>query len=423
MVDSINNHFSEIGQIQKIYSSATTVDVAIRLPGKTLHLYIGRGAGTEGLWLSDNRIPSVLRKRDKFLEYLRRYLSGCTFQGLELDVLDRCLKLNYGRAGKLCSLVLFYAGRDLYFENFFFDDKSSKMQLFKSWKNHTSIYEDENLYDQFNEVGRTNIPKDRTIQDIPDVELLLHREYERVEKSQINKKKIQFLNRKMKKIKNDLEKLDKSSDLIALANKEGEDFSAYPAKLKIMGIKFNFYGTTHFQRRDEIFQKAKRFKSNREILQNRLADTQQMLRTNENKKEYQNNLKCVSPIWKSVKSQAPVIHTNKDQSFYTITIENVDYGVGQSASGNDQLRKSWAKKDDLWFHLESGISSHIIVKLKGRPLDEEVFRNVAILMNKVMNTNNSEFDLIYTQVKNLKGVKGTKGKVIYKKEKHIRIHL
>ena len=423
MIDFINNHFGEIGQIQKIYSSATTIDIAIRFPGKTQHLYIGRGAGTEGLWISEKRIPSELRKIDKFLEYLRRYLSGCTFQGLELDESDRCVKIKYGRAGKLCSLLLFYAGRDLYFENCFFDDKSGEMMLFKSWKNNSSVFENENLYQQFDEVGRTNIPKSNTASESVDIESILHYEYKRIENSQGNKKKTHFLMRKIKKISIDLEKLEKSDELIALANNLNEDFAKYPSKLKILGVKFNFYGTNHYQRRDEIFQKAKRFKTNKKILENRLDEAKKQLILLEQKNQYQNKLKCISPVWKIAKENSPTVVANKEQSYYVTTMGLVDYGVGESAFGNDQLRKIWATKDDIWFHLESGISSHIIVKLKGEPLSEEVFKNVAKLMNKVMGTHSIEVDLIYTQVKNLKGVKGTKGKVIYKKEKHIRVQL
>lgn len=431
MVDIINNHFAEVGQIQKIYSSATTVDLAIRLPGKTVHLYLGRGGGTEGVWASENRIPSVLRKKDKFLEYLRRYLSGCTLQGLELDNKDRCIRLKYGRAGKLCSFYIFYAGRDLYFSNHYFDDKSGMMLFFKSWDNSTSVSEvsevtegeEKNYFTDFDEVGRVDIPKIASVQNIVDIEQLLHQEFERIENSQVSKRKTQFLKRKIGKIQKDLDKLHKSEDLIKLASSDEEDFSKLGRKVKVCGVKFNFYGSTHYQRRDEIFQKAKRFKHNQNKLQERLHETQFALESLNSKTEYQNNLKCISPIWNISKKKNAVVNNVQDQAYSIYSFEGLDYGIGQSAFGNDQLRKNWAKKDDFWFHLENGISSHIIVKLKGHPLAESVFKRVANLMNQAMKTENTEMDLIYTQVKNLKGVKGTKGKVIYKKEKHIRVHL
>lgn len=427
MVDTINNHFAGVGQIQKIYSSATTVDLAIRLPGKTVHLYIGRGGGTEGVWLSENRIPSVLRKKDKFLEYLRRYLSGCTVQGLKLDEKDRCVQLKYGRAGKLCSFNIFYAGRDLYFSNRYFDDKTSTMRFFKSWSNTTSIceedHEHQNNFKDFDEVGRITIPKEKLHQNIIDIEPILKKEFERVERSQLSKRKTQFLKRKINKIKVDLEKINKSENLIKLANDENEDFSKLNRKIKICGVKFNFDGDTHYQRRDEIFQKAKRFKQHQSKLIQRLIETERELKLLSSKTDYQNNLKCIAPVWIMKKSTSDEVRVVQDQAYSIHSSNGVDYGVGNSATGNDQLRKNWAKKDDFWFHLESGISSHVIVKLRGHHLNELVFKQVANLMNQAMKTKNTEIDLIYTQVKNLKGVKGTKGKVIFKKEKHIRVHL
>ncbi len=69
------------GQIQKIYSTSQLVSLSIRIPGKTWSLYLGRGSGIEGFWLGDSPPPSHLRRKDNFLEYLRRHLSSCTFLG------------------------------------------------------------------------------------------------------------------------------------------------------------------------------------------------------------------------------------------------------------------------------------------------------------------------------------------------------
>lgn len=418
----INNRFNDIGQIQKIYSSATTIDISIRFPGNTQHLYIGRGGGVEGVWAGQLRIPSQLRKIDKFLEYLRSYLSGCTFQKLEMDSFDRCLAIKYGRHGKLCSLLLFYAGRDLYFANHYFDDKSQKMLLFKSWENKTYKLDHDDLFTIFDDVGRINIDKNNEIKNIDSIEDILNQELKKIENSHFNKKQEKFVNRKIEKIALDLKRIEKSEDLIALASDYEKDFSALNKKENIFGIRFNFEGNTHFQRRDEIFQKAKRLKKNQALLISRLNETKALL-TNKNQPiEYENPLNCISPVWK-IKKEKTITENKNEQEYLTISLNNIDYAIGTSASGNDQMRKMWAKKDDIWFHYESGVSPHVIVKLNGKVLNQEVFEQVAKLILKVTKESKNELDLIYTQVKNLKGVTGTKGKVTYKKEKHIRIRL
>lgn len=417
----INNHFNDIGQIQKIYSSATTIDIAIRFPGNTQHLYIGRGAGIEGIWASNNRIPSNLRKIDKFLEYLRRYLSGFTYQKLEIDSLDRCVAIKYGRSGKLCSFLIFYAGRDLYFANIYLDDKSQKMMVFKSWENKAYEYDNEDIFNVFNEVGRTKLNKSHDAKDAGFIEEVLDKEFTKIDASRDNRKQKKFYSRKISKIQQDLERLEKSQALLELASTE-EDFSTYPKKTKIFDVRFNFEGKTHFQRRDEVFQKAKRLKKNKGLLRQRLAETIELMEQKKTVIKNINPLTCVAPVWR-LKKEANKVQENSQLDYKVSHIEGVDYAIGKTAFGNDQMRKLWAKKDDIWFHFEYGVSPHLIVKLHNRILSDEVFKNVAKILLEVANLNYSEVDLIYTAVKNLKGVKGTKGKVIYKKEKHLRVKL
>ena len=56
----------------------------------------------------------------------------------------------------------------------------------------------------------------------------------------------------------------------------------------------------------------------------------------------------------------------------------------------------------------------------GRPaLDIIIMASSAVLEHSGLKS--SEVNIIYTQVKNIKAVKHSPGKVIYKKEKHLRI--
>ena len=117
----------EYGQIQKIYSTAFFISFSIRTPGKTWHLYLGRGNGQEGMWLHDSAPISELRRKDNFLEYLRRHLSACSFVGLELDAHDRIVKFNYQKFGKLQSILFF--GRHANYTSFIITRMSQKRSL------------------------------------------------------------------------------------------------------------------------------------------------------------------------------------------------------------------------------------------------------------------------------------------------------
>jgi predicted ribosome quality control (RQC) complex YloA/Tae2 family protein len=418
-VESINIEFGDIGQIQKIYSSAYLVDITIRFPGITRHLYFGRGGGTEGLWSSTEKVPSELRKIDKLLEYLRRYISGCTFQKLEIDHADRCICIVYSRAGHRCGLYLFYAGRDLYFANHYFDDKTANMKLFKSWGKE--VVAEQCDYSIFDEVGRKVVLKDYVAKEVKPVISLLDIESKRVQKREESSKKLKFLKRKEANIQKDLLKIESSSQLLDLAEDPNVDLATLDRKIKVAGIKVKFEGEKHFQRRNELYQKVKRLNKSKKLLEDRLEDVQLELSNKKPKQVINNDLKCLAPIWGKGKEKEEIVKTVNQDDYKIITIEDIDYGIGKTALGNDQMRKLWAKKDDLWFHLESGTSPHVIIKLKGNALTDEVFKNIAKLMVEAMNVNITELDLIFTPVKNLKGVKGTKGKVIFKKEKHIRV--
>ena len=98
-------------------------------------------------------------------------------------------------------------------------------------------------------------------------------------------------------------------------------------------------------------------------------------------------------------------------------------GMGLSAQGNDILRSQYSKKQHWWFHLDAASSAHVIAFTED--ISEELMSFVA---NCFFEQNSgegitSEIDLIYTQVKNLKSVKGQAGKVLYKKEKRRRFYL
>src|SRR5690606_25335874 len=178
----------EYGQMQKMYSMAYYISLAIRVPGKTNYLYLGRGGGHEGVWLTDTAPMALLRRKDNFLEYFRRHLSACSFLDIVLDEKDRIISLVYQKFGTRQSILLFWRGRKLYFLHHFKDTPDSPFKILLSWRTKSFIPEEENpdLFPYFDEVGRTDeIDRSVASEEFLPIEDLLHREENLVKAKEI----------------------------------------------------------------------------------------------------------------------------------------------------------------------------------------------------------------------------------------------
>lgn len=334
-----------------------------------------------------------------------------------MDSDDRIFSLNYNKWGRINRFFFFYNARNLYFANHFYDVKSGDMKCFKSWtmKNET---QDSVSFEMFDEVGRANLERKSDVGLIVDINQLLNKEKISAMKGNTGGKSKKFFNRKRRRILGDLEKVESIKFLRELAETT-EDLSLLERTETIHKVKMKFKNPDHFKRRDEVYTKIKKLNKAKKILTLRLADTDDSL-VNFVDVQMVNSLKTVSPVWKSLKNKAEVIKS-AEKSYEVHDFGNLSLGIGLSSNGNDQLRSEWAKKSDYWFHLDGDKSPHIIIKLKDLSLTENVFTVVASAMISYSKMDYREANLIYTQVKNLKGVKGASGKVTYKKEKRIRV--
>lgn len=414
----INQELTGQVYIQKIFSSSNYICLSLRAIGKTEYLYIGRGAGHEGLWLHDIKVESFLRKRDKFLEYLRHHLSNSTFKNIEMDDKDRAFSVDYFKWGRINKLFFFYNARNLYFANYFFDQKSGEMKLFKSWEKKHETLNSEADFDIFDEVGRIQQDLEhKKDKDVVSISQLLKAEKKKANSLNSGGKSKKFYNRKKKRIEEDLNKVALWPELSKIAMNE-QDFSTYPHRYSYKKIKIRFDYSDHYKRRDQVFEKVKKLKKAQKILTLRLADTAGNLK-NISTISVENKLKTTAPVWyKEKKKESITIISEKKYRVYSF--ESMDCAVGETAIGNDQMRKEWAKKDDIWFHLDGDKSPHIIVKVKDGVISPDKIELISGLMIDRAQLTYQEVNLIYTQVKNLKGVKGVPGKVNYKKEKRIR---
>ena len=411
------------GQLQKIYSSARYVAISLRSMGKTSYLYFGRGKGFEGFWLGDSQIPSPLRKKDQFLEYLRKHISGARLLGVQLDPADRIIYLSYQKFGRECRLGLFYNGRKLYFANNFFDQKTSRMKLFRSWVKGEEL--ELSIEKCFEEVGKAPQNTSRKNQDIPTIkDLILQEMKEGVEESKTTVKESKFLKRKVGNIETDLEKT-RRWPLLRDWLENQEDLEDLPEKFQIEGIKMRFKERSHYKRRDEAFERIKKLKRAEVIQEKRLKEALLSVQGQGKAKESEgvSSLELIRPVWTSEGAKTINETTTEEGGYKTWSDVGVEFGVGLSAKGNDQLRKVWAKKDDWWFHLEAVSSPHIIAKIPGGVVSLEILGKVAAGMKKYSKDAGEEINLIYTQVKNLKGITGKPGSVNYKKEKRVRLYV
>jgi len=413
----INQDVEDNVFIQKVYSSSHFICFTIRFVGQSKFLYIGRGSTYEGLWFSPIRVESFLRKRDKFLEYIRKHLSSCTFRGITMDTDDRIFSVDYHKWGRMNRFFCFYNARNLYFANHYYDDKDGGMKSFKSWTMKPEMLEKMD-FDIFDEVGRTNLERKEGGGEIKDINSLLNLEKQMAMKGNLGGKSRKFYNRKKSRIIDDLENV-KSVDALRSLAENDSDLSKQPMKIQVDRIKLKFKNPDHYKRRDEVYLKIKKLNKAKKILELRLIDTVDAI-DNFNEIVHHNNLKTVSPVWRTTEKGLQVSKPT-ERAYRIYEFEHFQLGLGLSANGNDQLRTEWAKKSDMWFHLEGDKSAHIILKLNDLSITEDLLVIAGSALVEFSSVEYGEANLIYTQVKNLKGVKGASGKVIVKKEKHIRV--
>ena len=412
----INVKSDQTAFIQKIYSTSYFIVISIRFPGKTEYLMIGRGSGYEGIWYRDTLVESGLRKRDQFLEYLRKHLSSSTFLEMRMDTDDRIFSIDYQKWGRRNSFFVFYKAHKLYFINYYYDDKSGEMIIFKSW-NQTKKISENCEFTEFDEIGRYK-QDEMDDKKILDIEKLIKNEKEKAYGSEIEKKKSKFLKRKMKNITADLERINSWEEIQEIIDNE-EQIDKLPIEFRIKNLKIKFKEASHFKRRDELYSKIKGLKKGKRILELRLKDTENEIEKSGNT-QYENTLTPIKPVWGGMASKKIEMEIISDYKLFSFS--DFSLGIGMSASGNDQLRTTWGSKTDYWFHLDDRKSPHIIVKLQRGTIDISVLKIIASAFAKFSDFNLTEFNIVYTQVKNLKGVAGVKGSVTFKKEKRIRIN-
>lgn len=411
------------GQIQKIYSTAFYIAISIRTPGKTYWLYLGRGSGHEGIWLGSSPPVSILRQKDAFLEYLRKYLVSKTFVEITLNSTDRIIKINYQSYGQLNSILFFWMGRKLYFSHHYLREKDQARVNFFSWRDsEKDDLLNQDYFQYFEEVGGGRLT-DLTTKNpnSNDIVELLKEEESLIRKSPESEKK-NFLVRKEKNIEDDLRKTQQWKKLESLLSKR-KDFAGHELVVEDHKIKFQS-GLNDFEKRNLIFEKIKKLKKGEKILLQRLAEVKELKSAKKSGESSVSKIEIVKPVWRRDKkgehSTNNRIYEVKKNDFVIFNVDDFQLAVGLNSSGNDQLRNSWASKNDIWFHLDGYTSSHLILKNSlNVTIQVGLIEKIATILAYYSQFKSDLIPVVYTEIRNLRGVSGAQGMVTFKKEKRL----
>ncbi len=402
---------NEFYPVQKAYTTPHFIVLVIRFPGKNAFLYIGRGHKYEGIFLGESLPPSYLRIQDKFLDYLRKNLVGCRLGKMEIDNQYFFALFSYKNDQSDNSISFGYKNHQLFFV------LQNKELIYTSWNNENqncdSILK---LVDPFmGEKPGGEFTKDSTW----TLDTYFKNEEKKMNGLPVQLKKEKFLARKLNNIKNDLEEVKKwvflEKDLLS-----EEQLLIKDDQTHFHGIKVKFpHGLNQWQKRDFLFNKVKKLKKAESILSSRLDETiLEQVKVKAGEVEVELTRESATPLlWQSTKSKTK---SSGEKKWVNFSVRGIAGVAGLDAHSNDFLRSESAK-EHYWFHIENYSGSHCLLKTEDiSVLTKEDFSMIASLLRDLSKLDILEIPVIYSQVKHVKGLKGTPGKVLIKKPKYLR---
>lgn len=380
--------------------------LVVRVPGQTLYLYIGRGNQYIGIFVSLKAPPSFLRVQDKFLDYVRSHLVGAKISRLnyESDGITELYKVQFKKDTENNYFSIGYHQRELFFIT------QEKDLCFTSWDNRIIPKVDLKLIE-------SDFSKHFKILDI---EKYVDDEEKKSVGVLERKKREKFLIRKIENIKKDIITSEKWKEIENELLEDQIDLSG--VEVISHGQKFNLIGLkTDWEKKDFIFKRIKKMKRGFALLSERLQESEKELELTEKgqfKKEITKE-KAIQVLWK-VSGKNKKQESSSVGDYKEIHFKNLTGIIGLNANGNDQIR-SMANKNHFWFHIENYTGSHLILKTDdiGRFTMED-FSFIASVLRDFSKLDILEIPIMFSQVKNLKGMKGVKGEVIVSKPKYMR---
>jgi hypothetical protein len=408
----VNEIFNSIknGHIQKVYACPFFYSFKVRAPGKTWFLYIGKGRYAQSIFLSTKRIESQYRRKDSYLDKIKKEFLGGRISELKYIKSFFCLSIEKAEMNKTLLFThrenLLYCGMVLPFkvdhvEGYFL----YKKKPYKRVPRNDFILSD--ILEFENKLLPGAVTTVVTTQEL-DPSFLT----KRFEESIIKKKKKKN-NLKIERIKSDIERLEKFLDFKDHLS-DHKQISEYLENntFTFCGIKVKNMPKDYYKSRDILFKKIKNIQMAIDIQSKRLEDIfSDKISTTQGLNAY------IFPVSKKIGEEGSNLKVFSETMINKVGIVT----IGKSSSENDLLRNSWAKPNDYWFHLKDRSGAHLFLRLiDGVFLTPDILEKVCQIFREHLKKESIEINIIYTRVKYLRKVSGTQGKVIPKKEKSYR---
>lgn len=409
------------GQIQKIYSTAGYIIFRIRAKRQSLNLFIGKGYGHESLWLNDKLPPPETRIYDSFVGFLRKHLQNLYIDDLVCDKEDRIIKFSiinnyksyefsFGYIGRQCKYYIMEKEEGLLASNFLL---ASSFQAGLGFEN-------------FDSVGRKKLNKESKKSFVNEEQQEAFYTYLEKNYKKVLSKATKKLNKKIGYANSDLIKLESYVDLFAMAKKSDDYLESLPDKMVVNGVKIKFKSKTCHHRRDYLFNRGKRLREVISQTKERILKLENQLKGIIQKHDFISPKKIILTIRPELNQEGQ--STIKKNSFHNdkhFSEEIEEFGkvyYGLTSKGNDIIRRDFANKTDYWFHFEKETGPHAILKLDQKSsISPEVVSRIGKKLVEIKGLEVDRISLIYTQVKNLRSVKGSEGKVTYKNIKSLMV--
>ena len=383
----------------------------MRFPGKSIALYIGRGNQYQGVYLAEKAPPSYLRVQDRLLDYVRKYLVGSRLGKLEVDNAQMVASFQYKTDHSNNYFLFGYKERQLFFA------KQNQEEIYLSLTGESiSGGSLQDIISKFTPDRAAASSQNLTL----EIDDYLKAEAKKMGGQPVQKKKEKFLVRKIRNISNDLSDVKNWTLLEADLLDERLDLAV--DELKVYGQRIKFIGVSNpWEKKDLVFKKIKKLKKAEIILTQRLSEAQSEIE-NVQKGEFEYEMtkeKIIQPLWYThLKNKAQT--QSHDFLIKNFKIKNI-YGVlGLDSSSNDWIRAQ-SSKEHLWVHVENYPGSHCILKTDDMTqLKFEDWQALASMIRDFSKIEMVEIPIVFTQLKNIKGIKGSKGEVTVKKGKHLR---
>jgi hypothetical protein len=401
--------------VQKVMSSAHFLCLHCRFPGRTVYFYIGRGAQFQGVSFVDEPIPAHLRVKDRYLEYARKYWRSMIIKTMKVNEHDRVLSISGDSIHGENKIYFFWRGRDLFFAHAFI--KGMEGKLYRSWERSLAI--DREGYDEisskmlFKDLGYGENVRNKG--DLNVVDYLKNQSAKKGEKAFLNKieKKKKSLEVKLAK---ELELIDKALETTASLNDDLTTTSVLGEGR--FSIKL-YHLEGHYKKRDHLFTKIKKWKESKKIIESRIKSINAEVKKKKASTQVLKipSVKIISPIWTTSK---PASEIEFNPNYISFMYKEFKCYVGRSALENDYIRTKISKKTDVWVHLENMKSGHLFIR-GGKPAIQD-FTVLTSALVELCAMSLLEMPIIFTEVANLKGLKGTRGSVTFKKEKRLTLY-